>query len=65
MSKRKSRYHGHRFPPQVISHAIWLYHRFSLSFLDTASRSHGLLANLQRFGRRARTQACSSAAAAR
>ena len=34
MSKRKSRYHGHRFPPQVISHAIWLYHRFSLSFRD-------------------------------
>jgi hypothetical protein len=32
MSKRKSRYRGHRFPPQVISHAIWLYHRFSLSF---------------------------------
>jgi putative transposase len=24
----------HRFPPEIISHAIWLYHRFSLSFRD-------------------------------
>ena len=34
MSTRKSRYHGHRFPPEIISHAIWLYYRFSLSFRD-------------------------------
>ena len=34
MNKRKKRYHGHRFPPQIISHAVWLYHRFSLSFRD-------------------------------
>jgi putative transposase len=34
MSKRKSRYYGHRFPSEVISHAIWLYYRFSLSFRD-------------------------------
>jgi len=34
MSKRKSRYHGHRFPPEVISYAIWAYHRFCLSFRD-------------------------------
>jgi putative transposase len=27
-------YHRHRFPPQIISHAVWLYHRFSLSFRD-------------------------------
>ncbi len=27
-------YHGYRFPPEIISHAIWLYHRFSLSFRD-------------------------------
>ncbi len=26
-----SRYAGHRFPPEVISHAIWLYFRFPLS----------------------------------
>ena len=27
-------YHGYRFPPAVISHAVWLYHRFGLSFRD-------------------------------
>jgi putative transposase len=26
-----SRYTGHRFPPEVIGHAIWLYFRFPLS----------------------------------
>ena len=25
---------GHRFPPGIISHAVWLYHRFTLSFRD-------------------------------
>ena len=24
----------HRFPPEIISHAVWLYFRFSLSFRD-------------------------------
>ena len=27
-------YRGYRFPSEVISHAVWLYHRFSLSFRD-------------------------------
>ena len=27
-------YRGYRFPPVIISHAVWLYHRFSLSFRD-------------------------------
>lgn len=27
-------YHGYRFPPEIISHGVWLYHRFSLSFRD-------------------------------
>ena len=26
--------HGYRFPPEIISHAVWLYHRFCLSFRD-------------------------------
>ena len=30
----KSTYKGHRFPPEIISYAIWLYHRFTLSFRD-------------------------------
>ena len=25
---------GHRFPPEIISHAVWLYNRFTLSFRD-------------------------------
>ena len=27
-------HHGYRFPPEIISHAVWLYHRFCLSFRD-------------------------------
>jgi putative transposase len=27
----RSRYAGHRFPPEVIGHALWLYFRFPLS----------------------------------
>jgi putative transposase len=27
-------YKGHRFPPEIISHAVWLYFRFSLSYRD-------------------------------
>src|SRR5918911_515267 len=29
-----SLYRGHRFPREVISHAVWLYFRFHLSFRD-------------------------------
>ena len=34
MSPIKNPYIRHRFPPEVISHAVWLYHRFTLSFRD-------------------------------
>ena len=27
-------YCGYRFPTAIISHAVWLYHRFALSFRD-------------------------------
>lgn len=27
-------YHRHRFPPAIISHCVWLYYRFSLSYRD-------------------------------
>jgi putative transposase len=30
----KLRYKGHRFPPEIISCAVWLYHRFTLSLRD-------------------------------
>ena len=29
-----SAYRGHRFPKEIISHCIWLYFRFSVSFRD-------------------------------
>ena len=34
MRNQRSMYHGYRFPREIISHAVWLYHRFSLSFRD-------------------------------
>jgi putative transposase len=34
MRSARSRYHGHRFPPEIISYAVWVYHRFCLSFRD-------------------------------
>ena len=27
-------YRGHRFPPEIIRQAVWLYYRFTLSFRD-------------------------------
>ena len=32
MTPRHVTYRRHRFPPEVISHAVWLYYRFALSF---------------------------------
>src|SRR6267142_247115 len=29
-----TRYPRYRFPPAIISHAVWLYYRFALSFRD-------------------------------
>ena len=34
MRSQSASYHGYRFPPDIISHAVWLYHRFCLSFRD-------------------------------
>ena len=34
MTSRAPSYRGYRFPPEIISHAVWLYHRFGLSFRD-------------------------------
>src|ERR671929_1415229 len=31
MTHRPNPYAGHRFPPEIISHAVWLYFRFPLS----------------------------------
>ena len=34
MKSDRSRYSGYRFPPEIISYAVWAYHRFCLSFRD-------------------------------
>ena len=34
MTRPARSYHGYRFPPEIISHAVWLYYRFCLSFRD-------------------------------
>src|SRR5690348_14700813 len=34
MSSDLTTYPGHRFPAEIISHAVWLYHVFSLSLRD-------------------------------
>jgi putative transposase len=34
MTPEPSSYHRHRFPAEIISHAVWLYHVFSLSLRD-------------------------------
>ncbi len=30
-------YNGYRFPPQIIGHAVWLFHRFTLSFRELSA----------------------------
>ena len=34
MNSKSPSYRGYRFPPEIISHAVWLYHRFCVSFRD-------------------------------
>lgn len=34
MKQSPDPHHRHRFPAELISHAVWLYHLFSLSFRD-------------------------------
>jgi len=34
MENNKPLYHGYRFPQEIISHTVWLYHRFCLSLRD-------------------------------
>jgi putative transposase len=34
MSAKTPSYRGYRFPSEIISHAVWLYYRFCLSFRD-------------------------------
>jgi len=34
MTTKTISYKRHRFPSEIISHAVWLYHRFCLSFRE-------------------------------
>jgi putative transposase len=34
MNNDRSPYYGYRFQPEIISYAVWVYHRFCLSFRD-------------------------------
>jgi len=34
MNKSTSLYKRHRFPPEIIQYAVWLYHRFNMSHRD-------------------------------
>ncbi len=34
MNTKNHSYQRHRFPSEIISHAVWLYHRFCLSFRE-------------------------------
>ena len=34
MNTRASGYRGFRFPGEIISHTVWLYHRFAMSLRD-------------------------------
>jgi len=34
MKSTKTMYKRHRFPPEVIQYAVWLYHRFNMSHRD-------------------------------
>ena len=33
---RPSLYRGYRFPPEIISHCVWLYYRFGVSLRDVS-----------------------------
>ena len=43
-----SPFRGYRFPPDIISHAVWLYHRFSLSHRDVEEFGPLLASQLRR-----------------
>ncbi len=44
-SRSTGLYKNHRFPPEILSHAVWLYHHFSLSFREGEEllAEHGVL----------------------
>jgi hypothetical protein len=52
------RYPRYRFPPAIISHAVWLYYRFTLSFRDVEDLlAHRGITRTNPFGTGARPSA--------
>jgi hypothetical protein len=43
-------YRRHRFPPEIIQHAIWLYLRFTLSYRDGGTAGRARARDLLRNG---------------
>ena len=63
MNQRPDTPHGYRFPSEIISHAVWLYHVFSLSLRDVELllAEQGILVSYRPSG----AGACGSARACR
>ena len=55
MRRNRNPYRGFRFPPEIIAHAVWLYHCFNLSLRDVelilAARGLAVSYESIRFGR--------------
>ena len=62
MRTSASLYHRHRFPVEIISHCVWLYFRFNLSFRDVENvsdaRRGSHLRNRQRMVPQVRSDLC-------
>jgi len=56
MKTNRGCYHGYRFPPEIISHAVWLYYRFSLSLRDVEEllAKRGILVSYETIRQRCR-----------
>ena len=52
MKNAEQLYHGCRFPLEIISHAVWLYHRFCLNLqdVDDLLAEWGIAVSYESFG---------------
>lgn len=50
--KKAETYKHHRFPPEIIQYAVWLYHRFNLSHRDIEDlmSQRGIEVTMKQFG---------------
>ena len=57
MTNQAPSYHGYRLPPEIIGHAVWLYHRLCLSFRDTEDllAQRGITVSYEAIRQRCRT----------